>query len=225
MKKFLLCLFILFAIMCFVACDSTATVERYYLGENGNLIAEFQDGTTKDLGALGETIKNGIENIEINSDGYYVINNITTEIQANLPESYSIDENGNLIVTYTDTTSKNLGKFGDDAINTIESISISDDGFYVLNGIKTDIVAIATYNVIFVTGYSANVPKQTIKDGYKIERPIIERTGYTLNGWYCNGEEWRFNSDVVTNDMILTADWTANSYTVKFDNENHIVEI
>lgn len=47
---------------------------------------------------------------------------------------YHIDENGNLIITYTDTTSDNLGKFGSDAINTIDTISISDDGFYVLNG-------------------------------------------------------------------------------------------
>lgn len=219
MKKLLLVLLVLFTLMCFAACDSTSVVERYYLGDNGNLIVEFQDGTTKDLGALGETIKNGIENIEINSDGYYVINNINTEIQANLPESYSIDENGNLIVTYTNTTSKNLGKFGDDAINTIETISVSDDGFYVLNGIKTDIVAIETYNVTFVTGYSVNVPKQTIKDGYKVDRPQIERTGYILDGWYCNGEEWHFNSDFVKNDMELTASWTAKSYNVQFNTD------
>ena len=70
-----------------------------------------------------------------------------------------------------------------------------------MNGIKTDIVAVEVFDVTFETGYNEKVSKQTIKDGYKVERPKIERAGYTLNGWYCNGEEWRFNSDVVKNDM------------------------
>ena len=217
MKKFLLVLFAVLTIMCFSACDNTPVIEKYYLDTSGNLIAEFEDGSMKDLGTLGDTIANGVEDIEINADGYYVINDIVTDIQAKLPESYAIDKNGNLIVTYTDTTTENLGKFGNDSINTIDTISISDDGFYVLNGIKTSIVAIEVYDVTFDTGFSTNIPKQTIKDGYKVKRPEIERTGYTLNGWYCNGEEWRFNSDIVKSDMVLTADWTANEYTVSFD--------
>ena len=216
MKKFLLVLFAVLTIMCFSACNNAPVIEKYYLDTSGNLIAEFEDGSTKDLGSLGDTIANGVEDIEINSDGYYVINDIVTDIQAKLPESYAIDKNGNLIVTYTDTTTENLGKFGSDAINTINTISISVDEFYVLNGIKTDIVAVEVYDVTFDTGFSTKVSKQTIKDGYKVELPEIERKGYTLNGWYCNGEEWCFNSDVVKNDMVLTADWTANEYRVSF---------
>lgn len=215
-KIFLIILFAVLAVMCFSACDSVPVVQKYYLDTNGNLIAEFEDGSTKDLGKLSDTIANGVENIEINSDGYYVINDIATDIQAKLPKSYSIDANGNLIVTYTDTTSENLGNFGNDIINTIDTIYISDDGFYVLNGVKTDIVAIEVYDVTFNTGYSAEIPKQTVKDGYKVERPELEREGYTLNGWYCNGEEWQFNSNIVKDDMTLTADWEANEYTVSF---------
>lgn len=214
---FLIAIFIMIFSFGLVACYNQPDVSEYYLDSNGNLVAEFEDGSTKDLGTLGDTIANGVVEIEINSDGFYVVNDIVTEIQAKLPESYAIDTNGNLIVTYTDTTTENLGKFGSDAINTINTIAVSDDGFYVLNGIKTDIVAIEVYDVTFNTGFSANVSKQTIKDGYKVERPEIERTGYTLNGWYCNGEEWRFNSDIVKSDMVLTADWTANEYTVSFD--------
>lgn len=158
MKKFLLVLFAVLTIMCFSACDNTPVIEKYYLDTSGNLIAEFEDGSTKDLGTLSDTIANGVEDIEINADGYYVINDIVT-----------------------------------------------------------DIVAIEVYDVTFDTGFSTNIPKQTIKDGYKVEHPEIERTGYTLNGWYCKGEEWRFNSDIVKSDMVLTADWTANEYTVSFD--------
>ena len=155
---FLITIFIMIFSFGLVACDNQPAVSEYYLDSNGNLVAEFEDGSTKDLGTLGDTIANGVEDIEINSDGYYVI-----------------------------------------------------------NGVVTDIVAIEVYDVTFNTGFSANVSKQTIKDGYKVVRPEIERAGYTLNGWYCNGEEWRFNSDVVKNDMVLTADWAANEYTVSFD--------
>lgn len=214
---FLATIFIMLFSFGLVACDNQLAISDYYLDSNGNLVVEFEDGSTKDLGTLGDTFANGVVEIEINSDGFYVINDIVTEIQAKLPESYAIDTNGNLIVTYTDTTTENLGKFGSDAINTINTIAVSDDGFYVLNGIKTDIVAIEVYDVTFNTGFSTKVSKQTVKDGYKVERPEIERAGYTLNGWYCNGEEWRFNSDVVKSDMVLTADWTANEYTVSFD--------
>ena len=131
-------------------------------------------------------------------------------------ERYYLDENGDLIAVYTDDTTENLGNFGDEAVESIKSIAISEDGYYILNGIKTDIVAVQMYEVKFDSGFSAAVSSQIVKDGYKVERPELERTGYTLNGWYCNGEEWRFNSDVVKSDMQLTAVWTANEYEVSF---------
>lgn len=108
---------------------------------------------------------------------------------------------------------------GDSLVNGVSSVEISEDGFYIINGIKTDIVAIDVYTVSFNTGYSATVVSQIIKDGYKVEKPTLDRIGYTLDGWYCNNEEWHFNSDVVKNDMTLSAKWTANEYTVDFVNE------
>ena len=131
-------------------------------------------------------------------------------------ESYNLNENGNLIATFDDGTMQDLGNFENDAINIIDSISISEDGYYILNGIKTSIVATEVFNVNFNTGYSATVSAQKIKDGYKVELPELDRTGYTLDGWYCNGEKWSFNSDVVKNDIELTAVWIANDYNVSF---------
>lgn len=221
MKKTILIIFVIF-LMAFTlsACNNnTPAIKKYYLDDTGNLIAQYSDGTTSDLGSLKDTVANGVEKIEINDDGFYVINNIPTSIKAKLPKSYSIDKDGDLIVTYTDTTNENLGKFGNDSINTIETIAVSNDGFYVLNGIKTNIVAIETYNVTFNTGYSAQVQNQIVKDGYKVDRPQLERTGYVLNGWYCNGEEWHFNTDIVKNDMSLSASWTAKTFIVQFENE------
>lgn len=191
----------------------------YHIDENGKLIATYDDDTTVDLGTLTDTIANGANTITVNNDGYYVINGVVSKIEAKLPESYSIDIDGNLIITYTDTTTENLGKFGNDAINTIDTIAISDDGFYVLNGIKTSIVAFDVFEVKFVTGYDATAKTQIIKDGDKIERPQLEREGYTLKGWYCNGEEWRFNSDVVLNEMTLVAEWIPNTYSITFDSD------
>ena len=216
MKKLLLLLVSIVMIFTLASCGDPEIV-GYHIDENGKLIATYEDDTTVDLGTLTDTIANGANTITVNNDGYYVINGVVSKIEAKLPESYSIDSDGNLIVTYTDTTTENLGKFGADAINTIDTIAISDDGFYVLNGIKTSIIAVDVFEVKFVTGYDATVKTQIIKDGDKIERPQLDRAGYTLKGWYCNGEEWRFNSDVVLNEMTLTAEWIANDYTVSFN--------
>ena len=216
MKKLLLLLVSIVMIFALTSCNN-AKIVSYHIDESGKLIATLEDETTIDLGSLSDTIANGADKIEIDENGYYVINDIKTEIKAKLAESYSIDNDGNLIVTYTDTTTENLGKFGTDAINTIDTISISDDGFYVLNGIKTNISAVDVFEVKFVTGYSATVKTQIVKDGDKVERPQLERAGYTFAGWYCNGEEWRFNSDVVLSEMTLTAEWIANDYNVAFN--------
>ncbi len=160
-------------------------------------------------------------------------------------ESYKLNENGNLIATFDDGTTQDLGTLEDtiangvnkieidendcfvingiatdikaDVIKEIETVTISDDGYYVLNGVKTNIVATEVFEVSFDTGYSATLPKKNVKDGYKVELPELTRTGYTLDGWYCNGEKWSFNANVVKNDMTLTAVWVANSYSLSFD--------
>ena len=216
MKKFLLLVCSILCLCCFVACNNSPQVESYKLNENGNLIAIFDDGTTQDLGTLEDTISNGINDISVNEDNFYIINGILTDIKAKVPVSYELDCDGKLIVTYNDNTTKNLGDFENAAINVIDTISISEDGYYILNGVKTSIVATKVFNVCFNTGYSATVSEQKIKDGYKVELPELIRTGYTLDGWYCNGEKWSFNSDVVKNDMVLTAVWIANDYNVSF---------
>ncbi len=201
---------------CVIACDKGPVVEDYLINEKGNLVAVYDDGSTVELGDLEDTIANGVVEVEVDKDGYYIINGIKTDIKTKLPTDYSIDSNGNLIITYDDGTTENLGSFNEDAVESIDTITISEDGYYVINGIKTDIVAVSVYKVDFNTGFSTKVPSQNIKDGYKVERPEIERKGYTLNGWFCNGEEWLFNSHVVKNDMILDVEWTANQYTVSF---------
>lgn len=134
--------------------------------------------------------------------------------------SYQLDDQGNLIATYSDDTTENLGNFENAALGVVDTITISDDGYYVLNGKKSDIVATKAYQVSFNTDCALNVKAVMVKEGYKVERPTLDRVGYFLVGWFCNGEEWHFNSDIVLNDMILTAVWRAKEYTVSFETNN-----
>lgn len=182
----------LMAVMIFSlsACGDNAKPTSYYINGDGNLIVVLDDGNENNLGSWGEDIISSFDNITISDDGYYVIDGIKTNIA--LDESF---------------------------VKGVSSIEISDDGFYIVNGMKTDICATKVFTVSFDTGYSKKLSSQKIKDGYKIEKPSLNRVGYTLEGWYCNEEEWHFNSDVVKNDMTLTAKWNANEYTINFVNE------
>lgn len=191
----------------------------YYLDSNNNLIAKYADESTKNLGQFGKNLIESLSTVEVDGLGFYVINGVKTDITTKILDFYTINNNGHLIVTYLDGSTADLGLIGDSLVNGVSSVEISEDGFYIINGIKTDIVAIDVYPVSFNTGYSATVVSQIIKDGYKVEKPTLDRIGYTLDGWYCNNEEWHFNSDVVKNDMTLSAKWTANEYTVDFVNE------
>lgn len=203
-------------------CSGTKNVKSYYLDSNNNLIVVYEDSTETNLGSWGSDIIGSLGTVTISSDGYYVINGVKTDIKAKVPASYSIDTNGHLIVTYTDGTHEDLGDLSESLVNGVQTIEISEDGYYVINGIETNIKAIEVFTVSFDTGFSKTIEPQKVKDGYKVIRPEIDRSGYTLNGWSCNGEEWRFNSDVVKNNMTLKAEWTANTYTVSFVNEKGV---
>lgn len=218
MKKILTFISAIFLCCVFLAgCSKGINPTNYILNSDGNLIVIYDDGTTEDLGEWGDEIIDSLTNVEISDDGYYVINGVKTDIKAVEAVSYELDSDGNLIVTYSDGSSENLGPLGSSLINGIETVSVSDDGYYIINGIETDIVAKESYTVKFDAGYSINISDQKVLEGNKVTRPEIERTGYTLDGWFCNGEEWRFNSDVVLNNMELEAEWTANQYTITFE--------
>ena len=200
-------------------CSKNLDPTNYLINSDGNLIVVYDDGTTEDLGEWGDEIIDSLADVTISEDGYYIINGIKTNIKAVEPVSYELDADGNLIVTYSDGSTENLGPLGSTLVNGVETISISEDGYYVINGIETDIVAKVSYVVSFDSGFNYNVPNQKVLEGNKVPSPEIDRIGYTLDGWYCNGEEWRFNSDIVLNDMKLEAEWTAKQYTLTFNSD------
>ena len=101
-----------------------------YIGENGNWFIGDTDTGVKASGADGKTPV-----IEINEDGYWVINGEVTKVSANGYAgvgiaSAMINENGELVLTMTDGTELNVGEVvGENGAQGvgIESISLSSD--------------------------------------------------------------------------------------------------
>ena len=116
--------------------------------------------------------------------------------------STTINEDGDLIITYSDGTIKNAGHLKD--INTYTVNFYCDD----------DLVA------------TRQVPA-----GQKVARPTAQETaGYTVNYWYTKDEnyqeQWNFQGCVVTENTNIYADFTYNQYTISFVDErfNHTVD-
>ena len=189
-------------------CNAAAPkITGYSIDENNNVVVVYDNGTSENVGKLtDQNIADHVSSITISEDGYFVVNGIKTSTKVNY-EIVTISEDGYYVIDGIKTSIK----------VQYENITISDDGFYVVNGVKTGIKATEVYTVSFNTGYAAKVDDQKVFEGHKVERPELNRTGYNLNGWFCKGEEWRFNSDVVLNDMTLDAKWSAQEYTLLFD--------
>ena len=113
-----------------------------------------------------------------------------------------IDENGDLIVTFSDGTISNAGH-------------VKDVDKYTVNfWVDDDLVA-----------------TKEVLTGSKISRPTAEETaGYTITDWYfLDGsvhESWKFFGYVVTENIDLYAEFTYNEYTISFVDEtfNHEID-
>ena len=115
-----------------------------------------------------------------------------------------IDENGDLIVTFSNDQVVNTGHVKDVTKYTVN--------FYV----DDDLVA-----------------TKQVEPNSKIEAPSIEETaGYSINSWHVEGyneRQWVFSgyyADRVTENVNLYADFTYNQYTISFVDEkfNKVVE-
>jgi len=76
-----------------------------------------------------------------------------------------------------------------------------------------------------VQGHGTAPSDQTVKIGEKVIQPEDPTaTGYTFGGWFRESScttAWNFGEDTVSEDIILNAKWTINSYTVTFDMQEH----
>ena len=104
--------------------------------------------------------------IEINADGYVVVNGITTDILADKEDSVTLDEEGYVIVNGVKTEYK---------IHTPDEISVNADGYVVVNGITTDILTDKDDSVALdEEGY-------VIVNGVKTEHQVAQKLSNEIN--------------------------------------------
>ncbi len=77
-------------------------------------------------------------------------------------------------------------------------------------------------HTVSFSGVSPAPNRMTVEYGSTIRLPAApHRTGYVFEGWYTDGGQlWNEGSDVVEEDMTLTARYRAARFTVKLDGNN-----
>jgi len=99
---------------------------------------------------------------------------------------------------------------------TVKNLTAGANGVFNLYANWTD-SPLPTYNVTFDSNGGSDVESQTVLSGQCATEPTTPtKTGYTFVGWENNSVAWNF-ADVVTQDITLVANWTANTYTVAFN--------
>lgn len=131
-------------------------------------------------------------------------------------EKYYLNENDYLVAEYEDGTKEELTTFEEILLNSRFDIKISSDGYYIINGVPTNILARYSVKFSIDEKFGKTIPEQKIIKGEKAYSPEIDVPGYKLIGWYDEtGSKWDFNSGV-TKALNLTAKLEAKKYDIMF---------
>lgn len=83
------------------------------------------------------------------------------------------------------------------------------------------------YTIVINYNNGAESTQTTINHGEKLSEPIVTKAGYTLIGWYTDGQfvnKWNFNT-AVTTDLAIYAKWQLNNPTaVSITSDSHTYE-
>lgn len=105
--------------------------------------------------------------------------------------------------------------------NSYDCVVKNEAGEVISNAAKLTVTEIPSFTVSFYVQYGSPTPAtQNVKRGEYATRPIDPvRSGYTLKGWYINGDsqEFPFNTTPVTADLKLVCDWTPIEYTITYN--------
>jgi len=117
------------------------------------------------------------------------------------PNVATVDSNGLV-------TSKGLGT----AVITVTNF----DGY--TDTIIINVINITFYNLIYKTDEKTYTFSYAEGDSITLKSDLV-KTGYTLTGYKYNGNIYKLTDKITmpTNDITLTAIWTANSYTISYD--------
>lgn len=168
-------------------------------GQDGTCVRTGNGAPSSSLGTNGDSY------IDLLTWNYYVKQNNNWVFKGNIkgdngPQgstgvsvvSTTIDQNGDLIVEFSNGDSMNAGHIVDTQVYTV-SFHVDDE-------------IIATRNVI---------------KGNTVSRPTnIETAGYTIHDWYTKDgsymTSWNFQGCVVTRDIDLWADFDYDQYKISF---------
>ncbi len=201
------------------------------IGTNGNW---FVDDVDTGVSAKGEKGDKG----EPGEDGRGIVSIKLTSSEGNV-DTYTI--------TYTDGTTSTFtvtnGKDGEQGINGEDGhsteISISEDGYWVIDGEKTDFKATGEVTVVeeyYSVTFDLNGGEfldfdpetySSVAEGSSLDLPVPFRDNYSFEGWYTGRgiNDGQFTSaSVVSGDLSLVAKWTSVSdrYQLETEKENYI---
>ena len=74
-----------------------------------------------------------------------------------------------------------------------------------------------TVTITFDTAGGSEIASIQVKKGENIPKPTDPtKDGYTLEGWYVDGEKWSFAGYDAKKDLTLTANWEPTEYTITY---------
>ena len=201
------------------------------IGTNGNW---FVDDVDTGVSAKGEKGDKG----EQGEDGRGIVSIKLTSSEGNV-DTYTI--------TYTDGTTSTFtvtnGKDGEQGINGEDGhsseISISEDGYWVIDGEKTDFKATGEVTVVeeyYSVTFDLNGGEfldfdpetySSVAEGSSLDLPVPFRDNYSFEGWYTGRgiNDGQFTSaSVVSGDLSLVAKWTSirDRYQLETEKEHNI---
>ena len=192
--------------------SGNATISGSKTKYNSDGVAICNAGT---LNANGGTVQTGqkctnyatIQNTGKNATVFYCnVSNTGLGTITGGTYSYPVENSGTIAGgTFNGTVTSN-GTINDGTFNgTVDNTRVVTGGTF--NGTTSGI-----YTVTFDSG----APSQ-IRANYPATAPDAPtKRGYTFNGWLNGGTPYDFTQNV-TQNLSLTADWAAKSYTVRFD--------
>ncbi len=84
--------------------------------------------------------------------------------------------------------------------------------------IKESETDIQTCIIIFDSDGGTEIESQQMEKGSNASRPVDPiKEGYTFDWWYDGDEKWSFSNIIVSDNLILKAKYTPNTYTITFD--------
>ncbi|MGN1053109.1 MAG: InlB B-repeat-containing protein [Candidatus Scatosoma sp.] len=94
---------------------------------------------------------------------------------------------------------------------------------------EKDMTFTATYEAAFTVSFydgETLISTKRVKEGTRIKPPQYEKKGYTFKFWSKEGESAAFNFNAVISENVkLIANVTANKYTVKFFDEDGVTPL